>query len=116
MVNEPLVSSNLEFNEATNLEGESLQFIVNDSSISVVGQENTVEIIVSDLIAYNGVVHVVDALINPRIDQILQGSCGVWTLELETTKPDDGWKGSTLSLFINNSLIETITVAGYSRH
>ena len=110
-INEPLMSSDLEFNIATNLDGESLQFIVNEGSISVVGQQNTVEIIVSDIIAYNGVVHVVDAVITPQIDEILQGGCGVWTLELETTKLDEGWGGDALGLVINNTLIETITVA-----
>ena len=110
-INEPLMSSDLEFNIATNLDGESLQFIVNDSSISVVGQQNTVEIIVSDIIAYNGVVHVVDAVITPQIDGIQQGGCDLWTLELETTKINEGWGGDALGLVINNTLIETITVA-----
>ena len=48
-INEPLLSTDLEFNIATNLDGESLQFIVDENSISVVGQQNTVEIIVTDL-------------------------------------------------------------------
>ena len=65
-INNPLLSTDLEFNIATNLNGESLQFIVNENSISVVGQQNTVEIIVTDLVAYNGVVQVIDAAIRPK--------------------------------------------------
>ena len=42
------LSTDLEF--SNKFRRESLQFIVNENSISVVGQQNTVEIIVSDLI------------------------------------------------------------------
>ncbi len=109
-VNEPLLSSNLEFNIATNLDGESLQFIVNENSISVVGQQNTVEIIVTDLVAYNGVVHVIDAVITPKIEEIQAGSCDLWTLEL-TSSIEEGWSGDALGVVINNTLAETITVS-----
>jgi len=109
-VNEPLLSSNLEFNIATNLDGESLQFIVNENSISVVGQQNTVEIIVTDLVAYNGVVHVIDAVITPKLEEIQAGSCDLWTLEL-TSSIEEGWSGDALGVVINNTLEETITVS-----
>ena len=108
-LNDPLLSTDLEFNIATNLDGESLQFFVNENSISVVGQQNTVEIIVSDLIAYNGVVHVIDAVITPKIEEIQEGSCDLWTLEL-TSSIEQGWSGDALGLVINNTLVETITV------
>ncbi len=107
---EPLLSSNLAFNIATNLDGESLQFIVNENSISVVGQQNTVEIIVTDLIAYNGVVHVIDAVITPKLEEIQAGSCDLWTLEL-TSSIEEGWSGDALGVVINNTLEETITVS-----
>ena len=113
-LNNTLLSTDLEFNIATNLDGESLQFIVNENSISVVGQQNTVEIIVSDLIAYNGVVHVIDAVITPKIEEIQVGSCDLWTLEL-TSSIDQGWSGDALGLVINNTLAETITVSGGSQ-
>ena len=106
----PLLSTDLEFNIATNLAGESLQFIVNENSISVVGQQNTVEIIVSDLIAMNGIVHVIDAVIMPKIEEIQAGSCDLWTLEL-TSSIEQGWDGDALGLVINNTLAETITVS-----
>ena len=109
-INEPLMSSDLEFNIATNLDGESLQFIVNEGSISVVGQQNTVEIIVTDLIAYNGVVHVIDAVITPKLEEIQAGSCDLWTLEL-TSFIEEGWSGDALGVVINNTLEETITVS-----
>ena len=107
---EPLLSSNLSFNIATNLDGESLQFIVNENSISVVGQENTVEIIVTDLVAYNGVIHVIDAVITPKFEEIQAGSCDLWTLEL-TSSIEEGWSGDALGIVINNTLLETITVS-----
>ena len=47
----------------TNLDNEPLQFIVTDSTLSVIGQQNTVNVIVTDLLSYNGVVHVIDAVI-----------------------------------------------------
>ena len=109
-LNNPLLSTDLEFNIATNLDGESLQFIVNQNSISVVGQQNTVEIIVSDLIAFNGVVHVIDAVISPKIEDIEEGSCDLWTLELSSSI-EQGWGGDALGLVINNTLVETITVS-----
>lgn len=109
-INEPLMSSDLEFNIATNLDGESLQFIVNENSISVVGQQNTVEIIVTDLVAYNGVVHVIDAVITPKLEEIQAGSCDLWTLEL-TSSIEEGWSGDALGVVINNTLEETITVS-----
>ena len=108
-INNPLLSTDLEFNIATNLDGESLQFIVNENSISVVGQQNTVEIIVTDLVAYNGVVHVIDAVITPKLEEIQAGSCDLWTLEL-TSSIEEGWSGDALGVVINNTLIETITV------
>ena len=107
---EPLLSSNLSFNIATNLDGESLQFIVNENSISVVGQENTVEIIVTDLVAYNGVIHVIDAVITQKFEEIQSGSCDLWTLEL-TSNLEQGWSGDALGVVINNTLLETITVS-----
>ena len=109
-INNPLLSTDLEFNIATNLDGESLQFIVNENSISVVGQQNTVEIIVTDLIAYNGVVHVIDAVITPKLEEIQAGSCDLWTLEL-TSSIEQGWSGDALGVVINNTLEETITVS-----
>ena len=107
-----LLSTDLEFNIATNLDGESLQFIVNENSISVVGQQNTVEIIVSDLIAFNGIVHVIDAVIMPKIEEIQTGSCDLWTLELfqPALLNKDGMV-MPLGLVINNTLAETITVS-----
>ena len=109
-INNPLLSTDLEFNISTNLDGESLQFIVNENSISVVGQQNTVEIIVTDLVAYNGVVYVIDAVITPKLEEIQAGSCDLWTLEL-TSSIEEGWSGDALGVVINNTLAETITVS-----
>ncbi len=91
---------------ATNLDNESLQFIVTDTTLSVIGEQNTVNIIESDLFSYNGVVHVIDAIIEPKLPEVNPGSCGLWSVELNTTS-SEGWSGSQLEIVINNVQIQT---------
>ena len=76
----------------------------------MVGQQNTVEITVTDLVAYNGVVHVINAVITPKLEEIQAGSCDLWTLEL-TSSIEQGWSGDAIGVVINNTLEETITVS-----
>jgi len=104
-----LTSADFEFTIGTNIDSEPLQFIISDSSISVVGLQNTVNIEVADILSYNGIVHVVDDVIQPKIPEIVAGSCGLWRLELNSNTLE-GWSGSQLGLFINDVLIENITV------
>ena len=96
-------------NFVTNLAGTALQFEYSDSTFYVIGNENTVEVNVTDLYAYNGVIHVIDAVIKPFIP-VIEGSCGIWRLELQTTEAEDGWGEHYLYLEVNGALVETITV------
>jgi uncharacterized surface protein with fasciclin (FAS1) repeats/plastocyanin len=96
-------------NFVTNIGGNALQFEYSDSSFFVIGNENTVEISVTDVYAYNGVVHVVDAVVKPFIP-VIEGSCGIWRLELQTTSAEEGWGEHYLYLEVNGTLTETITV------
>ena len=95
---------------ASNLEGDPIQFSTNDndSTITVIGIQNAVDIIVSDLFAYNGVVHVVDAVLKPKIPT-QEGSCGLWRLELQSSDPE-GWQGSSVYLIVNSIVLETVTI------
>jgi uncharacterized surface protein with fasciclin (FAS1) repeats/plastocyanin len=93
----------------TNLDNEPLQFIVTDSTLSVIGQQNTVNVIVTDLLSYNGVVHVIDAVIEPKLPEIEPGTCGLWSIELNTSS-SEGWSGSQLGIVINDVQIQTITL------
>ena len=93
---------------ATNLDGNPLQFNVSDNgTISVIGLNNTVDITVTDIYTYNGVVHVIDAVLSTNIPD-LEGTCGSWTLELQSNS--NGWEGSFLYLEVNGVLIDDITL------
>jgi uncharacterized surface protein with fasciclin (FAS1) repeats/plastocyanin len=93
---------------ATNLDGNPLQFSVLDNgTISVIGLNNTVDITVTDIFTYNGVVHVIDAVLSSKI-AALEGTCGSWTLELQSNS--NGWEGSFLYLEVNGVLIDDITL------
>ena len=93
---------------ATNLDGNPLQFNVSDNgTISVIGLNNTVDITVTDIYTYNGVVHVIDAVLSTNIPD-LEGTCGYWTLELQSNS--NGWEGSFLYLEVNGVLIDDITL------
>jgi uncharacterized surface protein with fasciclin (FAS1) repeats/plastocyanin len=93
---------------ATNLDGNPLQFNVSDNgTISVIGLNNTVDITVTDIYTYNGVVHVIDAVLSTNIPT-LEGTCGSWTLELQSNS--NGWEGSFLYLEVNGVLIDDITL------
>ena len=69
-------------NTAFNVEGIGVEFNYTDSTFFIIGEENTAEITITDLMAYNGIVHVIDAVIRPNIP-VLEGSCGVWRLNLQ---------------------------------
>jgi uncharacterized surface protein with fasciclin (FAS1) repeats/plastocyanin len=93
---------------ATNLDGNPLQFSVLDNgTISVIGLNNTVDITVTDIFTYNGVVHVIDAVLSSKT-AALEGTCGSWTLELQSNS--NGWEGSFLYLEVNGVLIDDITL------
>jgi uncharacterized surface protein with fasciclin (FAS1) repeats len=95
-------------NVANTLQGEQIQFDYIDSTFYVIGEQNTVEITVQDLYAFNGVVHVIDAVIKPFIP-VLEGTCGIWRLALSSYS-DYSWGDSELLLYKNDVFIESLTV------
>ena len=95
-------------NVANTLEGEQVQFNYSDSTFYVIGEQNTVEITLKDIFAFNGVVHVVDAVIKPFIP-VLEGTCGTWRLVLQSSG-DYSWGDSELLLYKNDEFIESLTV------
>ena len=94
---------------ATNLDGNPLQFnVLDNGTISVIGLNNTVNITVTDVFTYNGVVHVVDAVLSTEIAP-LEGTCGTWTLELANNF-GSGWDDSYLYVQVNGETIDNVTV------
>ncbi len=94
-------------NIAFNVDGIGVEFDYTNSTFFIIGEENTAEITITDLMAYNGIVHVIDAVIRPNIP-VLEGSCGVWRLNLQSN--NDGWEGDILYLYINDEFVEDLTV------
>ena len=95
-------------NVATTLQNEQIEFETSDTSYFVLGSQNTVEVIVKDLHAYNGVVHVIDAVLSPSLP-VLEGSCGIWQLELISSSTE-GWGSNELYLYRNDQFVETLAV------
>lgn len=94
---------------ATNLDGNPLQFnVLDNGTISVIGLNNTVNITVTDLFTYNGVIHVIDAVLSSKIAP-LEGTCGTWTLELENNF-GSGWDDSYLYVQVNGETIDNVTI------
>ena len=89
-------------NVANTLQNEQIEFEYSDSIFYVIGEQNTVEVSIQDLYAYNGVVHICDAVISP-FTPILEGTCGVWRLVLQSTS-NYSWGDSELLLYKNNDL------------
>lgn len=94
--------------QAININGTTINFDFENSSYLIVGQENTAQILITDLYAYNGVVHVIDAVIRPNLPDI-NGTCGTWELKLESNS-ENGWGEDELQLFINDILVEKLSV------
>ena len=92
-----------------NINGDVLQIEISDDAILLYGTQNVVEITSTDLFAYNGVVHVIDAVIQPFIPD-LEGTCGTWTI-YKIPDGTDGWGDySTLDVFVNGVLFASETL------
>ena len=59
----------------------------------VEGEQNTVAISLPDVLTYNGVVHLVDGVLEAKLPGIEPGSCDLWTLELDCSS-NSGWEGN----------------------
>jgi len=106
--NEILAEEMYSGNVATTLQNEQIEFEYVDSVIYVIGEQNTVEITIQNLYAYNGVVHVVDAVLSPFIPTI-EGTCGVWRLLLQSNS-NEGWGQNELYLYRNDEFVEVLSV------
>tara|TARA_B100000780_G_C21115905_1_gene451449 strand:- start:619 stop:2757 length:2139 start_codon:yes stop_codon:yes gene_type:complete len=91
-----------------NINGDVLQIEISDDAILVYGTQNVVEITTTDLFAYNGVVHVIDAVIQPFIPD-LEGTCGTWTIH-KIPGNFGGWGGGSLDVFVNGVLWSSETL------
>ena len=93
-----------------NADGEYLLMTVNNDGIFVDG----IQITVTDVIAYNGVVHVIDAVLPVDIPSP-EGTCGTWTLYMFDDE-GDGWYESQLYVEVDGEIvsIETGPAGNYS--
>ena len=86
-----------------NYEGDFIEVDVNGDGIFV----NDVKVQTPDLLAYNGVVHVLNEVIAPDLPPVA-GSCGTWTIVLKSSS--GGWEGSSIELYINDEEITSQTL------
>ena len=93
-----------------NADGEYLLMTVNNDSIFVDG----IQITITDVLAYNGVVHVIDAVLPVDIPSP-EGTCGTWTLSM-FDDAGDGWYESQLYVEVDGEIvsIETGPAGNYS--
>ena len=93
-----------------NADGEYLLMTVNNDGIFVDG----IQITITDVLAYNGVVHVIDAVLPVDIPSP-EGTCGTWTLYM-FDDAGDGWYESQLYVEVDGEIvsIETGPAGNYS--
>ena len=93
-----------------NADGEYVLMTVNNDGIFVDG----IQITVTDVLAYNGVVHIIDAVLPVDIPSP-EGTCGTWTLYM-FDDVGDGWYGSQLYVEVDGEIvsIETGPAGNYS--
>ena len=83
--------------------GDNIYTFVNDDGVFV---ENA-QVTVPDLLAYNGVVHVVNAVIDYEFPNPV-GTCGTWTLNMNAPS-GEGWSG-VMQVLVDNVLVGEPTV------
>ena len=84
-----------------NYENDYLQMTVNAEGIFV----NGIEITVTDVLAYNGVVHVIDVVLFEAADiPSPVGTCGTWTLNMYDDD-GDGWEDTDLYVEVDGEII-----------
>tara|TARA_B100001287_G_scaffold254751_1_gene238384 strand:+ start:42 stop:1763 length:1722 start_codon:yes stop_codon:yes gene_type:complete len=84
-----------------NYANEILQMFVNSEGVFV----NGIEITVTDVLAYNGVVHVIDAVLFDAADiPSPVGTCGTWTLNMYDGD-GDGWQDTELYIEVDGEVI-----------
>ncbi|MEJ6505877.1 MAG: fasciclin domain-containing protein, partial [Crocinitomicaceae bacterium] len=84
-----------------NYANDILQMTVNSEGVFV----NGIEITVTDVLAYNGVVHVIDAVLFEAADiPSPVGTCGTWTLNMYDDD-GDGWEDTDLYVEVDGEII-----------
>ena len=84
-----------------NYANEILQMTVNSEGVFV----NGIEITVTDVLAYNGVVHVIDAVLFEAADiPSPVGTCGTWTLNMYDDE-GDGWEDTELYVEVDGEIV-----------
>lgn len=84
-----------------NYANEILQMTVNSEAVFV----NGIEITVMDVLAYNGVVHVIDAVLFEAADiPSPVGTCGTWTLNMYDNE-GDGWDNTELYVEVDGEIV-----------
>ncbi|MDC0644160.1 fasciclin domain-containing protein [Crocinitomicaceae bacterium] len=84
-----------------NYANDILQMTVNSEGVFV----NGIEITVTDVLAYNGVVHVIDAVLFEAADiPSPVGTCGTWTLNMYDDD-GDGWDNTELYIEVDGEVI-----------
>ena len=84
-----------------NYANEILQMTVNSEGVFV----NGIEINVTDVLAYNGVVHVIDAVLFEAADiPSPVGTCGTWTLNMYDNE-GDGWDNTELYVEVDGEIV-----------
>jgi len=84
-----------------NYANEILQMTVNSEGVFV----NGIEMTVTDVLAYNGVVHVIDAVLFEAADiPSPVGTCGTWTLNMYDNE-GDGWDNTELYVEVDGEIV-----------
>ena len=86
-----------------NYDGEYLLMTVNNDGIFVDG----IQITITDVLAYNGVVHVIDAVLPIDIPSP-DGTCGTWTLYM-FDEEGNGWSDTQLYVEVGGEIISVET-------
>lgn len=105
------LSSNIEDGQPiSNYNNQDLIMSVTPQGLSV----GDIELVVTDLLAYNGVVHVIDAVIPIDIPSP-KGTCGTWKLNMYDSE-GDGWEETSLYIEIDDVLIaeQTMPVGAFA--
>ena len=100
ILNNEYESANISNNQLfPNFNDEFLLMTVNDGNLFVDG----IAITITDVLAYNGVVHVIDAVL-PIDFPSTNGTCGVWTLNMYDSDAD-GWESTELYVEVDGEII-----------
>ena len=88
----------------TSMSGEPITIAVDADGVSASGA--AVEI--ADLLAYNGVVHSIGAVLPLDIPSV-SGTCGTWTINLFNNNMNSAWGNNALDIYVNGTLLSSET-------